>query len=56
VAYAAGSANSTKTDNADDILAALATENLGDDATDTDRDLTAAGFSARYATSIMPSR
>jgi hypothetical protein len=39
VAYAAGTAQAEMTDNADDIIKELVRDNLGSDATDTDRDL-----------------
>ena len=45
IAYAAGSAQAEKTDLADDMIKALVDENLGSSATDTDRDITALGFS-----------
>lgn len=37
IAYAAGSANASMTDNADDMMKAIVRENLGASATDTDR-------------------
>jgi hypothetical protein len=37
IAYAAGSAQASKTDNADDMMKAIVRENLGASATDTDR-------------------
>jgi hypothetical protein len=39
VAYAAGSSQASKTDQADDMMKAVVRENLGSSATDTDRDL-----------------
>lgn len=39
VAYAAGSAQASKSDYADDMMKAIVGENLGGDATDTDRDI-----------------
>jgi hypothetical protein len=44
VAYAAGNSESDKTDNADDMMKEIVTENLGSSVTDTDRDLTDLNF------------
>ncbi len=41
VAYAAGSTQASKSDYADDMMKAIVSENLGGDATDTDRDISA---------------
>jgi hypothetical protein len=41
VAYAAGSAQASKSGYADDLMKAIVSENLGSDATDTDRDISA---------------
>jgi hypothetical protein len=47
VAYPAASAESSKTGEADDVMKAIVRENLGALATDTTRDLTAAGFTVQ---------
>lgn len=44
VAYAAGSAQASKTDYADDLMKAVVDENLGSGATDSDRDLETPGY------------
>ena len=54
VAYAAGSAQSTKTDYADDMLKEIVTENLGASA-GAGRDLTAYGFTVQADQSAAPS-
>lgn len=52
VAYAAGSSQASKTGAADDVMKAIVRENLGGDATDTDRDLSALGFSVEEDASL----
>ena len=55
VAYDAASAQCLKTDYADDLIKAVVRENLGSSATDTDRDLTSAGFSVEVDQSAAQS-
>lgn len=55
MAYYAEEATTNKTDYADDMMKAMVRENLGSLATDTDRDLTAYGFSVAADVSLGPS-
>ena len=55
VAYAAGSAQASNTDEADDMISARFRQNMGDTATDTDRDMTAFGFTREGFLSQAPS-
>jgi hypothetical protein len=55
VAYLGGTSSSDKTGYADDLMKAVVRENLGATATDTARDLTAAGLSVAPDTSLGPS-
>lgn len=55
IAYAAETDEAKKTDYADDMMKEIVSENLGGDATDTDRDITSYGFSISADTSEGPS-
>ncbi len=55
VAYSAGSSQADKTDNADDMMKEIVTENLGSSATDSDRDLTDLNFTVAGDVSDGPS-
>jgi hypothetical protein len=55
VAYAAGSAQAEKTDQADDMMKAIVAENLGSSATDTDRDWSGIGLSVAADLAAGPS-
>lgn len=55
VAYASGTSQASMTDYADDMLKAIVTDNLGGDATDTDRDITGLNFAVMNDKSDGPS-
>jgi hypothetical protein len=55
VAYAAGTSQALKTDEADDMISSIFRQNMGDTATDTDRDMTAFGFTREGFNSAAPS-
>ncbi len=55
VAYAAGTSYASKSGEADDLMKEVIRENLGASATDTDRDLSAYGFSVEADHTLGPS-